>query len=66
MYMDTIKCLSKLPADDGNFKSALSSATENQIRLALEVMRKSNGQNKSRIKACERELRKRDRKNNNQ
>lgn len=59
MYMDTIKCLSKLPADDGNFKSALSSATENQIRIALIGMRNKDG-NKSRIAACERELRKRD------
>lgn len=57
--MDIIKCLSELPANDGNFKSALSGATANQIRLALEVMKNRNGKDKSRISACERELRRR-------
>lgn len=60
MYMNTIKCLTELPANDGNFKSVLTSATANQIRLALEVMRGRDGKDKSRIAACERELRRRD------
>lgn len=60
MYIDTIKCLTELPADDVNFKSALSSATGQQICLALEALRGRKGKNKSRIEACERELRRRD------
>lgn len=61
MSMDIIRALSELPADDINFKSALSGATSNQIRIALEVMRHRDGKDKTRIAACERELRRRDR-----
>ena len=61
MYMDAIKSITDLPAEDCNFKSALSKATGNQIRIALEVMRGRNGKDKSRIGACERELKRRER-----
>lgn len=57
MHIDAIKSITELPAEDLNFKSALSRATGNQIRLALEVMRGRNRKDKSRIAACERELR---------
>lgn len=60
MYMNVIRDLTEIPADDCNFKSALCGATENQIRIALEVMRNREGKDKSRIAACERELRRRD------
>jgi len=58
--MDPIKVLSTLPADDGNFKSVLKGATENQICIAVGYMEQSGGNNKSRIAACKRELKKRD------
>lgn len=61
MYMDAIRSITDLPAEDCNFKSALSRATGNQIRLALEVMRNRAGKDKSRIAACERELKRRER-----
>ena len=61
MYMDAIKSITDLPAEDCNFKSALSKATGNQIRIALEVMRNRARKDKSRIKACERELKRRER-----
>lgn len=60
MYMDIIENLTKLPADDGNFKTALSGATSNQLLIAIEFMRRSGGANKTRITACKRELRRRD------
>jgi hypothetical protein len=56
---DAIKVLSSLPVDDGNFKYALSKATDYQIRLAIEEMKNRNGKDKSRIAACERELKRR-------
>ena len=59
--IDTIHALSSLPADDLNFKSCLQRATDNQIRLALEAMRNRECKDKGRIKACERELKWRDR-----
>lgn len=57
--MDNVKCLSSLPCNDGNFKSALSRATDNEITLALDIMTTTSGQHKGRITACQRELRKR-------
>lgn len=51
-----VKALSSLPTDDGNFKSALSNAGDTQIRLAIQEMETNGRQNKTRIKACEREL----------
>ena len=58
---DTVHALISLPATDLNFTSCLQRATDNQIRLALEAMRNREGKDKGRIKACERELKRRDR-----
>ena len=57
----TVHALTSLPATDLNFTSCLQRATDNQIRLALETMRNREGKDKGRIKACERELKRRDR-----
>ena len=62
--IDTIHALSSLPADDLNFKSCLLRATQNQIRLALETMRNRDGKDKGRIKECERELKRREKRVN--
>ena len=60
MYQtDTVHTLTSLPATDLNFTSCLQRATQNQIRLELETMRNRDGKDKGRIKACERELRRR-------
>ena len=59
IIMDTVHSLSSLPASDGNFKSALSRATDTEIKIALDVMATTGGQHKGRITACQRELRKR-------
>ena len=56
---DTVHALTSLPATDLNFTSCLQRSTDNQIRLALEVMRNRDGKDKGRIKACERELKRR-------
>lgn len=53
---DTVHALTSLPATDLNFTSCLQRATQNQIRLALETMRNREGNDKGRIKTCEREL----------
>lgn len=57
---DTVHALTSLPATDLNFTSCLQRATDNQIRIALEAMRNREGKDKGRIKACERELRRRE------
>ena len=57
---DTVHALTSLPATDLNFTSCLQRATQNQIGLALETMRNRDGKDKGRIKACERELRRRE------
>ena len=57
--MDTVNCLSSLPANDGNFLSALKRATDAEISQAIINMESIGGQHKSRIIACQRELRKR-------
>lgn len=64
--MDNVKCLSSVPCNDGNFKSALSRATDNEITLALDIMATTRGQHKGRITACQRELRKRMKARSNQ
>jgi len=46
------------PASDVNYKWALKRATEEELRRAIEELKKGT-MNKSRIQACERELRKR-------
>lgn len=58
---DPVHTLTSLPATDLNFTSCLQRATDNQIRLALEKMRSRDGKDKGRIKACEREFKRRDR-----
>lgn len=60
--MDVIKSLVSLPATDLNFASELKNATSKQIRIAIGTMERTGGKNKTRIEACKRELRKRDRK----
>lgn len=44
------------------FTDRLQRATDEEIRKAINDMRHSNGKHKSRILACERELRKRNKK----
>ena len=61
---DTVHALTSLPATDLNFTSCLQRATDNQIRLALETMRNREGKDKGRIKACERELKRREKRVN--
>lgn len=57
---DAVHALTSLPATDLNFTSCLQRATQNQIRLALETMQNRDGKDKGRIKACERELKRRE------
>lgn len=53
--------LTTIPTNDCNFISALKKyATTEEIYEAAEIMRKSPQGNKSRICACERELRRRE------
>ena len=59
-HTDPVHTLTSLPATDLNFTSCLQRATDNQIRLALETMRNRDGKDKGRIKACERELKRRE------
>lgn len=59
--IDAIKYLSALPCNDGNFKSVMSRATDDEIEKAIEIMKSNGGSHKGRILACERELRKRKR-----
>ena len=58
-HTDPVHAMTSLPATDLNFTSCLQRATDNQIRLALETMRNRDGKDKGRIKACERELKRR-------
>ena len=61
MYQtDTVHTLTSLPATDLNFTSCLQRSTQNQIRLALETMRNRDGKDRGRIKACESELKRRE------
>ena len=55
-----VHTLTSIPATDLNFTSCLQRATDNQIRLALEAMQNRDGKDKGRIKACERELKRRE------
>lgn len=64
--MDNANILSTLPCNDGNFQSAMSRATDDEIEKAIEVMKTNGGSHKGRILACERELRKRKRGINNE
>ena len=58
-----VHTLTSLPATDLNFVSCLKSATNLQIEMALEVMRNRDGKDNGRIKACERELKQRNKDN---
>ena len=61
MYQtDIIRALTSLPATDLNFASELQKATNLQIKMSIEVMRNREGKDKSRITACERELKRRE------
>ena len=60
---DPVHALTSLPATDLNFVSCLKGATNLQIEMALEVMRNRDGKDKSRIAACERELKRRNKDN---
>ena len=59
IHIDTVYALTSIPATDINFVSCLKSATNLQIEMALDVMRNRDGKEKGRIKACERELKQR-------
>ena len=59
MDNDIICALCQLPATDIDFVCRLKRATDEEIRKAIDDMQHSNGKHKSRILACERELRKR-------
>lgn len=55
--MGLVDSLCKLPAGDVNFQSALNQATKAQLQLAVKIMQlNTNGQNKTRIEACERKI----------
>lgn len=59
MYeMNIVKVLSSLPADDGNFKSALVEASTNQLEIAIQMMEEKGGHNKTRLNACTKALKK--------
>ena len=60
IHTDPVHTLTSLPATDLNFTSFLQRETDNQIRLALEVMQNRDGKDKGRIKACEMELKRRE------
>ena len=59
IHTDTVHALTSLPANDLNFVSCLKGATDLQIEMALEVMRNRDGNDKGRIAACDRELKRR-------
>lgn len=57
--LNIVSALSELPVNDGNFECAINKASDEEIRKAIERMIASGGRHKTRIMACERELRKR-------
>lgn len=62
MNTDNIGWLTTVPASDMNFKIHLQNATIEEIKEALSIMMgKGEKGNASRISACSRELRKRER-----
>ena len=63
IHTDTVHALTSLPAIDLNFLSCLKIATSLQIEMALEVMRNRDCKDKGRIKACEMELKRRNKDN---
>lgn len=57
---NTVSTLASIPETDLNFVSTLKEATNQQIEQALAIMRNRDGKDKGRIRACERELRRRE------
>lgn len=56
---NVVHSLTSLPATDGNFLSALNRATNEDLMEAIDFMKNNDGSHKSRIVACEREVKKR-------
>lgn len=56
---ENIKGLMTLPADDLNYRSVLLRSSIKDIEEAIDRMIESGGKHKGRIKACERELKRR-------
>jgi hypothetical protein len=51
-----VQALIIVPSSDGNYKSYLTNATVLELKTAVKLMQNKKG-NKSRIAACEREIR---------
>ncbi len=49
-----------VPANDGNFKSALKQATDDDLNKAVQCLTDNPKGNKSRLVACRRELKRRE------
>lgn len=49
---NVVHSLSHLPAMDGNYTGVLNKATKEQLEKAIEIMEKSGGEHKTRIKRC--------------
>lgn len=62
MYeVDIVHSLCTIPANDGNFKSALQRADLEQIKTAIQWMEQKIDGNKARLSACKAALKKRKR-----
>lgn len=60
---ENVRWLTHIPTSDGNFKSRLQTATREEIEEALFIMSRTEEKgNASRIAACARELRRRNKK----
>ena len=55
--------LTVVPATDRNYNRYLKDATREQLKEAIKIMAGRNGKDKGRITACQRELKRRDRNN---
>lgn len=56
---ENVKGLMTLPADDLNYRSILLRSSVKDIEEAIDRMIESGGKHKGRIKACEKELKRR-------
>lgn len=56
---DNVKGLMSLPADDLNHRQILLRSSVKDIEEAIDRMIESGGKHKGRIKACEKELKRR-------
>jgi hypothetical protein len=55
---ETVSIITNLPATDGNFKYALKKASIPEIKEAIRIMKHNKiGKHKTRINACNKELR---------